>query len=340
MLSRRKLISSLLAAPAIIPARDAEAAFAIFQAAGVNPGGTPVLPQITRQPGIPCGMNPRHPLYRGCIWFAWDTGLGFYVLLRDVGSGFGHGLFPVLQYNTNGQPGGGFFDNGPLPARGGFRWGSACQWPGGAQEDVAYGSGGVALTSYIYDGADPIRVAQNLSVLATGFGFTMGGCHIQTLPSKTGLVVGRIIPESTDYFVLRNNGTSGSDQTNRKMVAGWYDGSNPQSIIGTSTPALGSINVSFFTAFNTGSGVSTVQLLVNGNIENSATGQTIVDLGSGSGIEQNEGQLNIGQFSHITANHSSLMWGGAVPWAGVWGRRVYPAEALLAYASPRDLVVW
>lgn len=337
MLSRRRILTGLLAAPAIIKPSLADAAFAIFQASTSGVGGTPVLPPLAYTQGIPRRMNPNHPLSRGCIWFAWDTGLGFYVKLRDTGV---HGLFPTLLYNTTGQPGGGFFTPGPLPARGATSFGNGLAWPGGAQEDATFGSGGVTLTSYIYDGADPIRVAQGLSTQSAGVGFTMGGCHIQTGPSYSGLVVGRIIPEQTDYFVLRNNGANSSDQTNRKMVAGWYDGANPQSIVGTSTPPLGSVNCSFVTAFNTGSGIATVQLIVNGNVENSATGTAVVDLGNGSGIEQTEGQMNIGQFTHLTANHCSLVWSGGIPWAGVWNRRVYAGEAMLAYARPRDLVVF
>lgn len=339
MLSRRKLLAGLFAAPAIIPAR-ADAGFGIFQVAQSAGPGTPFLPSLTRALGIPRAMNPQHPLSAGCIWFAWDTGLGFYVLLRDTGN---HGLFPLLQYSIPGQPGypAGVFTNGPLPPRGAFSpWGSACAWPGGPAEDQSYGSGGVTLSSYIYDGADPIRVAQNLSVQPAGVGFTMGGCHIQTGPSKLGIVVGRVIPEATDYFVVRNNGANSTDQTNRKIVGGWYDGVSQQNLTSTVTPALGSLNVSFLTAFNTSSGVSSLQLIVNGTVEASATGQTVVDLGNGSGAEANEGGMNIGQFDHTTANHCSSVWGGAVPWGGVWNRRIYPSEAALAYANPRALVVY
>jgi hypothetical protein len=102
----------------------------------------------------------------------------------------------------------------------------------------------------------------------------------------------------------------------------------------------GSLNCSFFTAWNTSAGVSSADLIVNGNVEASATGATIVDLGNGSGAEANEGQMNIGQFTHLTANHCNLVWGGAIPWVGVWSRRVYPSEAVLAYNAPWDLVAW
>ena len=293
-------------------------------------GGSVRTTSLFKPTGIPRGMNPLHPLYQGCLYFAWDTGLGYYVVLRDCFPG--HGIYKPLLYNAAGQPGGGAFTNGTLPPVSAYRWGQASKWVNSAGFSPNYAT----VTSYIWSGTanDTFRQVQDLRNLGTGAACSIVGCYMKAGGSASGVVCGRVIPEATPYFVLA------SDNSNDKMTGGWYDGSAGHSLTSTTSLVTGAVNVSALTAYNTSAGVSTLDLIHNGVVEATSTGQTVADLGVDSGAEQEEGQFNIGQFNHLTANHADIAWEGAVPWVGMFNRRIRAAEIAFTRAAPFNVVIW
>lgn len=348
--SRRKLLRAsfgLVAAPAIIGRADA--AFNIFQASsGVvsSPGGVSVpqtiQPQMAKPSGIPRGLNIANPITQGLIFFAIDTGLGAYVILADCFPG--HGIFKPLRYNTPGQPGDSSFGTGSLPAVITTRMGTAFNWPGGSNDSKHYDTeDGKACTSYVFD-SDALRNAQNLSAQAAGVGYTMGAAHLQNAGGFFPVIFGRCIPEFAPSCFLITAGESLSDVTHRQIAAQWYNGTGTgSSIVSTTNPPLGSFNVSFLTATQTasGNGHITADLTLNGVVEATASNSTMLDtFVSGGGLEQNEGQLNFGGFSHTVANHASNCFGGQVFWGGIWKRALALPERASLYNRPWQLAIW
>lgn len=317
--SRRKLIGSLglvLAAPYI---RRADAA--MFLGSVYTVGSDPLLKPTGTQT-----ISPSNPFYTGLLYYAFDTGLGYYQLVIDCAPG--HAMYPPTLYGASPLVGGPSATNptGSPPVTT-TAFGTAFNWPG-----ISADSGqSVGVSSWIWD-SDLIRDSQNLYSQGTGAAVTIGVWFRQTaVNANVPLLFGRTARGFTEAAPTASLCIS-MDGALKPRTYFYQNGAGDASVLTSPNDvSLNTWTAAFVTAKNDSAGSATVILTVNGVEVATVSGIALADT---LGQENNEGQMMVGADWHVYANHVFNTMAGQVFAGAQWSRFLTLGERQTLTTTP------
>ena len=316
MLSRRKFVSGLIAAPAII--RPAKAAF--WQGQTFAQGGSgfagaitsdlvgPNMTQIKPQ-GIP-RINPNHPLAFGLVAFLFDLGSGQYINLCPGNAAFNQSDGP--NSDPSGVP--------QALVNGSNAYGAMTLWPGLTVQQ-SFSKPGVSALIQLAGGLDlSIPNANDLASKGVGAGNTLA-CGLIRLPGtvnadqnwifgRPGISAGEVSPFYDWCFEQSPNTNSISAQCLTTGPSAVQVGSNfscPDNVY------VGLHMVVQNTSASPGTGPG--RFLANGALNGTTSGISMTSYNPASNAETD---LMIGCNKHLQTTETVNVFNGYLPWGAVY----------------------
>lgn len=330
LLTRRKVLSGLIAAPAII--RPAKAAFwqgQTFAGGGsgfagaigsefIGPNMTQVKPQ-----GIP-RINWNHPMSQGLVVDLFDVGNGQYVNLCQGNEPY------IMPYGSAASSGvADWLSNGSTP------YGAATLWPG-LTVQANNANPGIAALIEVNLGDLTIYHANDLATKAIGVGNTLS-CGIMRLPGninqsygwifgRPGLSAGESSPFYDWCFVAGGNSTV--------ITAECLTTGDSQVQIGSNYTCPNNKFVHLAATCQNSSaspGSGTGRFLTNGVLNGTTSSISMTSYNPGSVAETD---LMIGCTKHMMTGESQNVWGGYIYFGRVRTRALADLECSFEYQFP------
>lgn len=324
----RRLLLGALAAPAIIAARHADAAFGRFMASSTQSGTS----GLVKPNGTPTMID--NALSAGMLNYVFDTGTGLYALVKDCSPA--HALDPIAYYSgsPNYAPGSTPFDpkqSLALPTS--TPYGDAIAWSSGLDSQTPGGGCVMQLAS-----VDDLRTSINLAARGSGAGCTMFATHRTTGQNRFGTIYSRFANMDALAYVC-GIGSSNNINTDYSLFFGWSaasDNSSPQFLGTNSQFGIGVLTSTVVSMLNTSAGVTRIRIYVNAVLEADLSNQTVRDLTAA--VAFGEDQLQIGTGFHVYAGQSYNSYDGNVYQAGTADRAWSEADAISFAANPYQLL--